>query len=43
MTSTPSSSRREVKLSGEVPNVVTVDEEMRRLGRLALDRMLALA
>lgn len=29
--------------AGDIVNVVTVDEEMRRLGRLALDRMLALA
>jgi quinolinate synthase len=29
--------------AGEVVNVVAVDEEMARLGRLALDRMLALA
>ena len=29
--------------AGEIVNVVAVDEEMRRLGRLALDRMLALA
>jgi quinolinate synthase len=29
--------------AGEAVNVITVDEEMRRLGRLALDRMLALA
>jgi quinolinate synthase len=28
---------------GEVVNVIAVDEDMRRLGRLALDRMLALA
>ena len=29
--------------AGEIVNVVAVDDEMRRLGRLALDRMLALA
>lgn len=29
--------------AGEIVNVVSVDDEMRRLGRLALDRMLALA
>ena len=33
----------EALAAGEMPNVVTVDDEMRRFGRLALDRMLALA
>ncbi len=33
----------ETLAAGEVVNVVEVDEEMRRQGRLALDRMLALA